>query len=202
MLRYYGERFDSVEINNTFYRMPRTEVLETWAEQVPDDFVFTIKASRRITHIKRLLEDDSLAYLYKQLAALGDKLGPVLFQLPPNFRKDLERLEAFLSRLPAGQRAAMEFRHDSWDSEDVHDALRAHDVALCLADTEDKPARMIRTAEWGYLRLRDEYDDAALERWANEIAAQPWAETYVYFKHEDKGTGPEFAGRFRKLAQL
>lgn len=207
-LRFYGEQFSSVEINNTFYRMPKDEVLERWAADVPEQFQFVIKASRQITHFKRLKEEskDSLEYLLERCAALGPKLGPLLFQLPPNFKQDLARLEAFLEFLPAGVRAAFEFRHPSWfETDEALELLRAKNAALVTADVgplaesgDEVPIQA--TADWGYLRLRRvEYQENILQEWVTRIAQQPWKETFLFFKHEDEGTGPRLAKRFDEL---
>ncbi|MBM4266059.1 MAG: DUF72 domain-containing protein [Deltaproteobacteria bacterium] len=202
MLAFYGERLPSVEINNTFYRLPKASVLEAWAGQVPDGFRFAIKASRRITHIKRLKEvADETAYPLRTVDSLGAKLGALLFQLPPNLRCDLEKLDAFLAVLPEGTRAAFEFRHDSWRDAAVHDRLRARNFALVVVDDEDAPTPEIEpTARWGYLRLRRPgYDAEALRGWSERIQAQPWDEAFVYFKHEDAGAGPRMAGELLAL---
>jgi len=202
MLAFYGTKLSTVEINNTFYQLPKRDVLEGWASRVPDGFRFAIKASRRITHFTRLKEESysPLAYLLENLEVLGERLGTVLFQLPPNLKKDLPRLVAFLERLPAGKRFAFEFRHESWLEDDVYDALRARDAALCCADVADEGAPLVPTASWGYLRLRQvAYDDAALGAWVDKIAAQPWTEADIYFKHEDEATGPKLAARFLSL---
>ena len=203
MLAFYAARLPTVEINNTFYRMPRTEVLENWAKSTPDGFRFAIKASRRITHISRLKvasAADSVAYLYKQLAALGGKRGPVLYQLPPNLKKDLPRLEAFLSLLPEGHGAAFEFRNETWFADDVYDALKGAGAALCLSEREDgAPPPLVETAPWGYVRLRLEtYSEADLERWAKRLALTAWRETYVYFMHEP--TAPEYATTLMRVS--
>ncbi|MGH8554291.1 MAG: DUF72 domain-containing protein [Gammaproteobacteria bacterium] len=196
MLAYYAERLPTVEINNTFYRMPKKDVLETWASSTPKDFRFAIKASRRITHMARLKADeaaDSVAYLYKNLAALGAKRGPVLFQLPPFLKKDLPRLTAFLALLPKEHRAAFEFRNDSWFADDVYDALKDGGAALVLSEREDNaPPPLVETAPWGYVRLRlDTYADADLKQWADRLAATAWREIYVYLMHE--ATAPGYA---------
>ncbi|MBI2071470.1 MAG: DUF72 domain-containing protein [Gemmatimonadetes bacterium] len=198
MLRYYGEQFPTVEINNTFYRMPSEKVVLNWASQVPDTFQFVLKASQRITHQKRLQNvGEELGYFLKTSSVLGSRLGPTLFQLPPNFRKDITRLEAFLALLPKRWRAAMEFRHPSWNDEDVFTALKNHGVALCGADTDDEEARVVATADWGYLRLRrPQYGEADLASWAQRLLAQPWQEAFVFFKHEDAGAGPALAKAF------
>ncbi len=203
MLRYYGEQFSTVEINNTFYRMPSEKVLLNWAAQVPDGFRFVLKASQRITHQKRLQDaGEELGYFLMTSSVLGPKLGPTLFQLPPNFKKDLPRLEAFLDLLPNHWRAAVEFRHASWQDEDVLAALRGRGVALCGADTDEGEAPVVPTADWGYLRLRrEQYQAEDLQRWAQRVLAQPWQEAFVFFKHEDAGTGPALARRFAQACQ-
>jgi uncharacterized protein YecE (DUF72 family) len=201
MLRYYGERLGTVEINNTFYRMPKKEMLEKWPEQVPADFTFVLKASQRITHMKRLKEvGDEVSYFFENAAVLGDKLGPVLFQLPPYFHKEVARLEEFLKLLPAGRRAAFEFRHESWNDPDVYNVLRAHNVAVCIADTDEETWPFVATADWGYLRLRGtDYQPAELADWRKRVAGQDWDSAYVFFKHEDAGRGPALAAEFIKL---
>ena len=204
MLTYYGERLNAVEINNTFYRLPKAEVLASWAEQVPDDFRFSIKASRRITHFARLKEEatDPTEYLLSTLETLGDRLGVVLFQLPPNFKIDLERFTAFLQVLPEGTPAAFEFRHASWADEAVYEALSTRGMGYVCGDTEDSEGDepIINTAKWGYLRLRrPTYDDADLARWADHVKKQGWHRAFVFFKHEDDGAGPAMAARFREI---
>lgn len=201
-LEHYAGRFSAVEINNTFYRMPSARILEGWRERVPESFVFVIKASRRITHIGRLGNvADSVSYLYEKSAALGDKLGPLLFQLPPYLRKDFDRLERFLDGRPDDRRIAIEFRHASWLDDDVASLLRAHDVALCHADGELAGSQPIATASWGYLRLRGaEYDDAALAAWIARIRALAWSDCFVFFKHEEAAAAPRLAARMGELA--
>src|SRR5688500_14756373 len=185
MLAWYAERLPTVEINNTFYQMPRTAVLENWARATPQTFRFAIKASRRITHDARLKADaaaDSVAYLYKNLAALGPKRGPVLFQLPPFLKKDLPRLTDFLALLPPDHAAAFEFRNDSWFDDAVYAALSSAGAALCLSEREDNaPPPLVQTAPWGYLRLRlEHYDEGELAQWAARIASTAWQEAHVY----------------------
>jgi uncharacterized protein YecE (DUF72 family) len=204
MLSYYGERLGAVEINNTFYRLPKTSVLESWAEQVPSDFRFAIKASRRITHFARLKPEASepTEYLLSTLRILEQRLGAVLFQLPPNLKKDAERLGAFLQNLPEGTPGAFEFRHRSWHDAEVHDLLTAHGMAHVCADTDDSEAdaSVVETAGWGYVRLRrPDYSDADLERWADRLRATGWSHVLVFFKHEDEGAGPRMAGRFAEV---
>ena len=202
MLPFYAERFDTVEINNTFYRMPADPVLARWREQVPEGFSFSIKAPRAITHHARLKQaGDAVAFLFERLESLGERLGPVLFQLPPNLKLDLPRLRDFLATLPGERRVAMEFRHLSWFDDAVFDALREHDAALCIADGElEGEAPFVSTASWGYLRLRAvDYTDEAIGAWAERVREQQWDRGYVFFKHEDEATGPRLAARFIEL---
>ncbi len=205
MLPYYAERFRTVEVNNTFYRMPKETVLAAWAEAVPPDFRFVLKASQRITHYQRLKDDsyDSLAYLLRGASLLGDRLGPILFQLPPNLKKDIDRLSRFLEHMPEGTRAAFEFRHPSWLEDDVMDVLRSRNLALCIANTEEEETPLHATASYGYLRLRKEaYGPGELESWAERIRAQDWSDVFVFFKHEDEGTGPKLARRFLDIMEV
>jgi len=198
MLRYYAERFPTVEVNNTFYRMPNLATLEGWAAEVPDDFSFVLKASKRITHDKRLNDvGDSVEYLLRTAATLGSKLGPFLVQLPPSMKKDLPRLRDFLPLLGRA-RAAFEFRHPSWFEDDVYAALRECNAAWCVADTgEEGDPPFVSTADWGYLRLRRvEYGEEDVRTWARRVREQPWGDAYVFFKHEDAGTGPRLAAQF------
>ncbi|MFQ6023554.1 MAG: DUF72 domain-containing protein [Acidiferrobacterales bacterium] len=203
MLQFYAEQLPAVEINNTFYRLPKANVLESWREQVSDDFRFALKASRRITHDKRLKDtEEHTEYLLRTVQILGRRLGVILFQLPPYLRKDLPRLERFLDLLPERTPAAFEFRHQSWLDHDVFDRLRARDFALCIADTdEDSEIPLVATARWGYLRLRRaEYSESALADWVKRLRSQNWDTAYVFFKHEDEGAGPKLATRFLELA--
>jgi uncharacterized protein YecE (DUF72 family) len=201
MLGSYAERLGTVEINNTFYRMPNAETLGKWAADTPATFRFALKSPRSITHIKKLADAaSSLQQLDAASQALGDKRGPILFQLPPFLRKDLARLDDFLAALPAGLRAAMEFRHTSWFSDDVYSRLRVHRAALCIAESEDLSTPLEATAGWGYLRLRrQDYDDGMLAAWAERLRAQSWEDTYVFFKHEDEGKGPQLAASLGRL---
>ena len=202
MLRFYAEHFGTVEVNNTFYRMPKPEVLEGWAGEVPDDFAFVIKASKRITHDRRLNDvADAVEYLLRTASGLGPKQGPFLVQLPPNFKKDLDRLRAFLTLLPPPARAAFEFRNPSWFADDVYAVLREHGHAWCVADTgEEGDPPFVATADWGYLRLRGvNYSDEDLRTWAARMKTESWREVFVFFKHEDEGTGPKLAQRFIEL---
>jgi uncharacterized protein YecE (DUF72 family) len=203
MLRFYSERLPTVEINNTFYRMPRASVLEDWAAATPDGFRFAIKASRRITHMSRLKAESAaepVEFLYKTLAALGSKRGPVLFQVPPNLKKDAPRLDAFLGLLPDDHAAAFEFRNESWFDDEIYELLRAAGAALVLSEREDNaPPPLVSTAPWGYVRLRLEtYAEADLRKWAQTLAATGWGESFVYFMHEP--TAPAYAKSLMALA--
>jgi uncharacterized protein YecE (DUF72 family) len=203
MLHYYGEHFRAVEINSTFYRMPSVPLLQAWAGEVPADFRFVLKASQRITHLQRLRDaDDSVAYLLEVAATLGQRLGALLFQLPPNLKKDAPRLEAFLALLPPTRRAAFEFRHPSWFDDEVFGLLHDHQAALCIAEAAGGlEVPCVATADWGYLRLRrPDYGDAELKVWAQRVNMQAWQDAFVFFKHEDAGKGPQLAQRFLELA--
>ena len=201
-LGFYASKFPSVEINNTFYRLPKQQVLHDWAAQVPEEFTFAIKASMRITHHARLKPEsaDALDFLLRNTAVLGSRLGPILFQLPPNMKKDVDRLRGFLGLLPTDRRYTFEFRHESWFDDDVMSALRERDIPLCVAEQDDFKCPVRATASWGYLRLhRLNYDAAALSEWAKCIAAQGWKEAYVFFKHDEgEGSGPPAVGAFVK----
>ncbi|MBI4205559.1 MAG: DUF72 domain-containing protein [Betaproteobacteria bacterium] len=201
MLRYYAERFATVEINNTFYRMPAESMLARWSEEVPENFAFTLKAPRRITHEKRLREaEPDAAEFLRRAAALGNKLGVVLFQLPPYLKKDLPRLRDFLSVLPVDKRVAFEFRNASWQDDEVYEALRSRAAMLCVTDTDEGDTPFVATSDCGYIRLRrTHYDEADLRVWVERIAAQPLARTYVYFMHEDEALGTRFAQLLNEL---
>ena len=197
MLPYYADRFSTVEINYTFYRMPSEKTIAGWAEATPDDFTFTLKASRRITHGARLQDcSDMVDFFWSRAQELGPKLGILLFQLPPWFRKNLDVLDGFLDVMPPAARAAFEFRHKSWLSEDVYERLKAKNMALCITDSEKATTPLEFTAEYGYLRLRDEgYKEADIVRWGDVIMehAADLTDVFVYFKHEQEGKGAEFA---------
>lgn len=197
MLPFYASVFPTVEVNYTFYRMPTPKIIDGWLAQVPDTFVFTLKAPRRITHDRRLADvADPLRAFCDAAAGLGPQLGCLLFQLPPSMKCDVPRLQAFLADLPPGARAAMEFRHESWWVDEVYDVLRARNVALCIADSDTRHTPVVATASHGYLRLRDEgYGLDDLARWADVVRShqEQWKDTFVYFKHEDEGKGPDFA---------
>ena len=199
MLAYYAERLTTVEINNSFYRIPKEHVVEGWASEVPESFRFVLKASMRITHHKRLLETaDTTEYMLSQFGAMGEKLGAILVQLPPNMKQNLDRLRSFLDVLPDGTRAAFEFRNASWFEEPTYECLRAKNCALVVSDMGgDEEPPFVATADWGYLRLRrEDYGAADLDRWAERIRAQSWGDVFVFFKHEDAGAGPRMAGEF------
>jgi uncharacterized protein YecE (DUF72 family) len=197
MLPYYAERLKTVEINYTFYHSPTAKILGGWSAQTPSDFKFTLKAPKRITHDARLRDcADSLRYFAETAATLGPKLGVLLFQLPPYYRKDLAALDAFLGTFPADVRATFEFRHLSWLDEDVFARLKARNLALCIADSEKFSTPIEMTASYGYFRLRDEgYTPQDIERWARVIREKTThcSDVFVYFKHEEAGKGPQFA---------
>ena len=196
MLPYYGERFSTVEINYTFYRMPTARLVTGWAAQVPPDFRFTLKAPKRITHDRKLRDVADLVRGFCEAAAeLGPRLGALLFQLPPSFKKDLGVFDEFLAVLPPRLCAAFEFRHDSWLDEEVYARLRDRNLALCIADSETRSTPLMVTADFAYLRLRDEgYTEQHIAEWAGQVQdlSMQCKDVYVYFKHEDEGKGPEF----------
>jgi uncharacterized protein YecE (DUF72 family) len=197
MLPYYAARFPTVEINYTFYRMPTEKLVAGWAAQTPSPYQFTLKAPRRITHDSRLKDaGDSVERFCSVASTLGDKLGALLFQLPPFLRKDVPLLDAFLPHLPAGVRAAFEFRHASWFDEEVFERLAARNLAVCVADSEKLSTPVRVTADYAYFRLRDEgYQPDDIKQWAETIARETGScrDVFVYFKHEESGKGPEFA---------
>ena len=204
MLRSYASRLPAVEINNTFYRLPKESVLTSWAEQVPAEFRFVLKASQKITHVKRLKDAGAeVEYLFRVAGALGQNLGAILFQLPPNLRKDVERLERFLALVPDERAVAFEFRHASWFDDEVLALLRARNCALCFAETEEtQNPDLTPTATWGYMRLRrSEYGHGDLLKWRERILAQNWDHAFVFFKHEDEGIGPKLGGEFLDLLE-
>jgi uncharacterized protein YecE (DUF72 family) len=203
MLQFYASRLPAVEINNTFYRMPKESVLQSWAEQVRAEFRFVLKAPQRITHQKRLKDvAREVGDLFRVETALGAHTGAVLFQLPPYLRKNLPTLQDFVSILPADRAVAFEFRHASWFDDEIYNCLREHNCALCMAEMDEtKSFDLISTATWGYVRLRrSEYSRADLLNWKERILAQQWDHAYIFFKHENEGIGPRLAGEFLELA--
>jgi uncharacterized protein YecE (DUF72 family) len=205
MLSYYAERFSTVEINYTFYRMPNAKIVAGWQAESPPGFQFALKAPRRITHDARLKDvDEPLRYFLDTARGLGAKLGPILFQLPPYFKKDVERLQGLLAQLPPDLRYTFEFRHPSWFSDDVYRCLRESNSVLCIADTDQGTTPPVPTGDFGYLRLRDQgYSPAELEQWSVSIRqlGARWRDTFVYFKHEASGAGPAFARAFGALLE-
>jgi uncharacterized protein YecE (DUF72 family) len=198
-LSYYAERLATVEINNTFYRMPTDKLVGSWAAEVPETFLFALKAPQRITHIARLKNAEAATEAFVKVArTLGPRLGPLLFQLPPFLRKDAPLLRAFLETFPGGPerpRCAFEFRHASWFDDEVWQVLRDHGASLCVAEGETLESPLVATADWGYVRLRrDAYPDDVLAGWASKIATLPWREAFVYLKH-DEGDAPTVAKR-------
>jgi uncharacterized protein YecE (DUF72 family) len=205
MLRFYAERFNTVEVNNTFYHMPKESVLISWAEQVPSEFVFALKAPQVITHIRQLRNVfEQTEYLFRSLSVLDRKLGPVLFQFPKSFHANAPALEDFLALIPSAAACAFEFRSPSWLDAGMPDLLRQKGCSLCIADTDENPAQeIINTTPWGYLRLRrSDYTDADLSQWVEKILSQKWEKAYVYFKHEDEAKGAEMAIRFQELIDI
>ena len=203
MLEYYAQRLATVEVNYTFYRMPNAKTVTGWDAATPAGFTFVLKAPQRITHIARLKDiDDPLRFFLDIARMLGPKLGPLLFQLPPNFKKDVARLGDLLTQFPPDIRCAWEFRHESWFSDDVYEVLRKGNAALCVADTEGGTTPLVCTADFGYLRLRDEgYAKKDLEKWVGTVRdlGQSWRDAFIFFKHEESGIGPKLAQQFAAL---
>jgi len=197
MLPFYAERFPTSEINYTFYRIPNGKTIESWDEATPEHFRFGLKAPQKVTHIARLRDCGELLDVFQRVVTrLGSKLGPVLFQLPPRFKKDAPLFSEFLTGLPSGIRAAFEFRHPSWFEDEIFEDLRRHNAALCIAESADLVTPSVATADFGYLRLRrEDYQEADLVRWAEFIESQKqsWDHAFVYFKHEESGRGPQLA---------
>ena len=202
MLSYYASHFQAVELNNTFYRLPQKSMIESWKAQVPDNFRFTMKASQLITHFKRLKDTGrETKLMLERISAFEDRLGVVLFRLPPDMKKDIRRLEALLKYLPAEIPAAFQLEDPTWIEHDVLALLRSHNRALSVVDTDEVPASHInKTSDWGYMRLRRvNYSKSELKKWIARMRAQEWTKTYVFFKHEDEGTGPKLAAQFIDL---
>jgi uncharacterized protein YecE (DUF72 family) len=203
MLEYYAQRFSTVEVNYTFRQLPTRKTVENWAQQVPASFRFALKALKAISHIKRLENAEQETDDFLSVAcALEERQGPLLFQLPPSFKKDIARLDTFLKHVGGRAKVAFEFRHSSWFGDELFDCLRAHSAVLCVADGDDLPQTdLVRTADWGYVRLRDDnYSDERLRDWLRRIESHKWDESYVFFMHEDTGVGPKLAVRFLELA--
>ena len=202
MLSYYASRFQAVELNNTFYRLPQTSMIESWKAQVPDDFRFSVKASQLITHFKQLKDAaNETRFMLKRISAFEEHLGVVFFRLPPDMKKDIKRLETFLKHLPADTPAAFQLEDPTWSDDKVFALLRSQNCALSVTDTDDMPISHIeKTSDWGYMRLRRaSYSKAELKKWITQMRAQEWKNTFVFFKHEDEGTGPKLAAQFLNL---
>jgi uncharacterized protein YecE (DUF72 family) len=202
MLPYYAEQFSTTEINYTFHRIPAPKTIENWRQLTPDNFRFSLKAPQKITHWSKLRDcADTLDYFCKVISGLGERLGPVLFQLPPTFKKDADVLSSFLRELPS-TRAAFEFRHESWFNDEIYELLKSRNIALCIADTETIETPKTITANYGYLRLRrEDYQRIDVERWAKFVREQEadWQHVFVYFKHEESGIGPKLAQQMMQL---
>ena len=196
MLRFYAERFTTTEINYTFHRIPAPKTIDNWNAQTPERFRFALKAPQKITHWSKLKDcSDSVEYFCKVVSGLGERLGPVLFQLPPTFKKDAGVLSSFLREFP-DLRAAFEFRHESWFDDEIFDLLKSRNISLCIADTDDLATPKKITANYGYLRLRRvDYQKIDIERWSDFVREQnpSWKDAFVYFKHEESGIGPKLA---------
>jgi uncharacterized protein YecE (DUF72 family) len=205
MLPFYAERFNTTEVNYTFHRIPAPKTITNWCQLTPETFRFTLKAPQKVTHFARLRDcGDTVDYFYDVASGLGSRLGPVLFQLPPNLKKDVPLLEHFTESLPASMRAAFEFRDESWLDAEIFALLRKRNVCVCIADTEKLETPQVVTADWGYLRLRrEDYQTDDVKRWANVIKEHvgEWSDVFVYFKHEEAGIGPKLATKMRELLE-
>ena len=204
MLPFYADRFSTTEINYTFHRIPSPKTIDNWKAATPGNFRFALKAPQKITHFAKLRDcADTLEYFCKVISGLGERLGPVLFQLPPNFKKDADVLSSFLRELPS-MRAAFEFRHESWFDDEIFEMLRKQSIALCIADTETIATPKTITADYGYLRLRrEDYQKSDVESWAKFVREQKtnWKDAFVYFKHEESGKGPKLAKQMMELLE-
>jgi uncharacterized protein YecE (DUF72 family) len=202
MLPFYAERFSTTEINYTFHRIPAQKTIENWKAQTPERFRFALKAPQKITHWSKLRDcADTLEYFLRVAGGLGERLGPVLFQLPPNLKKDADVLSSFVRELPS-TRAAFEFRHESWFDDEIFGLLKSRNIALCIADTDTISTPKNITADYGYLRLRrEEYTDEDVKRWSEFVREQntKWTDAFVYFKHEESGIGPKLAKQMTEL---
>jgi uncharacterized protein YecE (DUF72 family) len=203
MLPFYAEQFSSTEVNYSFRRIPTEKTLSNWNSLTPPDFRFSFKAPQKVTHFARLRDcGETVSFFAQSLSILGEKVGAILFQLPPDFTKDSARLSEFLKIMPSSIKPAFEFRHESWFDDEVFSILREHNAALCLAENEDLATPRIATASFGYLRLRrEDYTPAALNSWADFVLEQKkvWADAYIYFKHEERGVGPKFARQMNEM---
>ena len=199
MLSFYAERLTTTEINYTFHRIPAPKTIDNWCKLTPETFRFGLKAPQKITHFSRLRNcGDTVDYFYDVVSGLGSRLGPILFQLPPNLKKNCALLEHFTECLPASMRAAFEFRDSSWFDQEIFTILRKRNVALCLADAEKLATPFEPTADWGYLRLRrEDYQQADVIRWGEAVKAlnEKWSDAFIYFKHEESGVGPRLAAQ-------
>ncbi len=202
MLPYYAEHFTSTEINYTFRQIPKEKTIRAWCDATPAQFKFSFKAPQRVTHFARLRDSgETLDVFQKAISLAGEKTGVVLFQLPPNFSKNVEVLSGFLGEVPKGMRAAFEFRHESWFDDTVFDTLREANAALCIAESEELATPAVVTADFGYLRLRrEDYTPAQVKKWARWIDEQGprWSEAHIYFKHEEQAVGPKFARQMQE----
>lgn len=203
MLAFYGQHFSSTEVNYTFRHIPSEKTIQTWSGATPTDFVFSFKAPQRVTHFSKLRGcAEVLRVLQTALSLAGEKLGPVLFQLPPSFSKDVELLRAFLNDVPESMRAAFEFRHKSWFDDTVFETLRTGNATLCIAEDDELATPPIVTADFGYLRLRRaEYTAGEIKKWASWIREQGarWSDAHIYFKHEEEARGVKFAQAMQKV---
>jgi uncharacterized protein YecE (DUF72 family) len=202
MLSYYASKLPAVELNNTFYRLPQPGVIESWKAQVPENFRFSVKASQGITHFRRLKDAaEATKRMLDIVLGLDDRLAAVIYRMPEDMEKDLKRLESFLKHLPANPPAVFDFRHPTWFDDDVRQLLRSQNRVLCVSDTDELPVSHIdKTADWGYVRLRRvSYSTADLRDWISRIKDQDWKTAFVFFKHEDEGTGPRLASEFIDL---
>lgn len=205
MLAFYAERFAATEINYSFRRIPSPKTISHWSETTPQSFKFSLKAPQKITHFAKLRNcADTLAYFHQVVSALGTKLGPILFQLPPSFKSDAGLLSAFLETVPTGMSVAFEFRHPSWFSDEIFAILQGHNAALCIAESADLSTPAVATAGFGYLRLRRaDYTTVHIAKWAEHVQTQAarWRDAFIYFKHEESGVGPQFAAQMQRLLQ-
>jgi uncharacterized protein YecE (DUF72 family) len=203
MLPFYAERFSTTEINYTFHRIPSPKTIDNWKTLTPENFRFALKAPQKITHWSKLRDcADTLDYFCKVISGLGERLGPVLFQLPPNFKKDADVLTLFLREFPS-LKAAFEFRHESWFDDEIFGILKSRNVALCIADTENLATPKVSTGDYGYLRLRrEDYRKIDIEQWVDFVRTQDgWNDVFIYFKHEEAGIGPKLARQMIEMLE-